>query len=435
MADVRPLRGIRYSPQAVKDLAEVVTPPFDVISPEAQERYYARSPYNVIRLELGRILPDDTTLNNRYTRAASMLAEWRLNNVLLQDEVPAYYAYQQIFQHGGQSYTRTSLVARIRLEPWEKHVVLRHEFTRKKDKDDRLQLLRACSVNLSPLLSMYSDPQGRIRRLLGPYLEKPLVELTDEDGEQHRLHPVTDPEVSERIRDFFAERRLYIADGHHRYETALNYRNEMLEARPDLSPDDPVNFVMMALVDLDDPGLLALPTHRLLVDLSPQALANLTDENLSRYLTVREVERVDANALREQERAGEEAPTFLLATPQKSWLLSPNERGRARMAEAGAGHSAAWQTLDVSIAHTLILEDLLHLRAEDLVASKYVSYTHDEQEALNALTQGKAQAALFLNATRVRQVCEVADADDQMPQKSTYFYPKLITGLVMNPLW
>ena len=433
MADVRPLRGLRYAPEAVKDLADVVTPPFDVISPAAQERYYARNPYNVIRLELGKITPEDNTLNNRYTRASQTLAEWRLDGVLHQEEAPAYYAYQQIFKHGDQSYTRTSLVARIRLEPWEKHVVLRHEFTRKKDKDDRLQLLRACSVNLSPIMSMYSDPQGRIRRLLGDYLAHPQIHITDESGEEHLLHPVIDPAVIERIQDFFAERQLYIADGHHRYETALNYRNEVLEARPDLPADDPANFVMMSLVDLDDPGMLVLPTHRLFVDLSPQMLADLSSERLGRYLTVRELEHVDINTLRELEQSGEQAPAFLLATGQQGWLLSPNEQGRARMTRAG--HSAAWQTLDVSIAHTLILEEVLNLQAEDLVAGKYVVYTHDEREALDALARDRVQAALFLNATRVRQICEIADADDQMPQKSTYFYPKLITGLVMNPLW
>lgn len=433
MADVYPLRGIRYTPEVVGDLAEIVTPPFDVISEDAQERYYERNPYNVIRLELGKITPQDDSLDNRYTRAAQALAEWRYAGVLRQDESPAYYAYRQVFTHGGQSYARTSLLARIRLEPWEKHVVLRHEFTRKKDKDDRLQLLRACSVNLSPIMSMYNDPQGRVRRLLGDALRQPQVHITDEAGEEHLLQPLTDPTTIERIQDFFAERQIYIADGHHRYETALNYRNEVLEMRHELSDNDPVNFVMMALTDLDDPGLLVLPTHRLLFDLSPEALANLTSASLARYLDVRELERVDASALRELARAGETAPSFLLATPAQSWLLSLNEQGQARMARAG--HSAAWKELDVSIAHTLILEDLLHLEAEDLTAGRYVSYTHEEQEALDAVAHGRAQVALFLNATRVRQICDIADADDQMPQKSTYFYPKLITGLVMNPLW
>ncbi|HEY0757209.1 MAG TPA: DUF1015 domain-containing protein [Ktedonobacteraceae bacterium] len=433
MADVRPFQGIRYAPEAVPDLAAVVTPPFDVISEIAQERYYARHPYNIIRAELGKITPADNTLNNRYTRAARVLAEWRQEGVLLQDAQPAYYAYQQTFQHGGQSYSRTSLCARVRLEPWEKHVVLRHEFTRKKDKDDRLQLLRACSVNLSPIMSMYSDPQGRIRRLLSEYLEQPAIHFTDEAGEGHRLQPVTDAAVIARIEDFFAERQLYIADGHHRYETALNYRNEVLTARRELADDDPVNFVMMALIDLDDPGLLVLPTHRLFCDLSPQALANLTTANLGRYLDIRELAHADESTLQELAKVGETAPSFLLVTPQQSWLLSLNERGRARMQEAS--HSDAWKALDVSIAHTLILEELLSLQPEDLSAGKYVYYMHEDREALNALAQGKAQAALFLNSTRVRQICAIADADDQMPQKSTYFYPKLITGLVLNPLW
>lgn len=433
MADVFPIRGIRYAPEVVPDPAEVVTPPYDVISPQAQDYYYARSPYNIIRAELGKILPGDDILNNRYTRAARVLAEWRHAGVLRLDSIPAYYAYRQIFQHGGQSYTRTSLCARVRLEPWEKHIVLRHEFTRKKDRDDRLELLRACSLNLSPIMSMYSDPQGRIRGLLDKYLAHPQVQLTDEAGEQHLLQPVTDPAVVARIQDFFTARQLYIADGHHRYETALNYRNEVLTTRRELSDDDPVNFVMMALIDFDDPGLLVLPTHRLFADLPPQALANLTSDHLARYFDAREIIQANESTLQDLIHSGETRPTFLLTTPRQSWLLALHERGRARMREAG--HNEAWQNLDVSIAHTLIVEDLLQLRPEDLTASKYVSYTHDDRAALAAVTEGKAQAALFLNATRVQQICAIANADEQMPQKSTYFYPKLITGLVMNPLW
>lgn len=433
MADVRPLKGIRYAPETVNDLAQVVTPPFDVISAEAQERYYTRNPYNVVRLELGKITSEDTTLNNRYTRAARTLAEWRLKGVLRQDDAAAYYAYQQIFTHEGQSFTRTSLLARVRLEEWEKQVVLRHEHTRKKDKDDRLQLLRACSVNLSPIMSMYNDPQGRIRRLLDDHLQQPLIHITDEAGEQHLLQPLSDPALIERIQDFFVERQLYIADGHHRYETALNYRNEVIEARHGIDIDDAANFVMMALIDLDDPGMLVLPTHRLISDLSSQVLANLTSAKLREYLHVRELAEINATTLQELDQAGQIAPSFLLITPAQSRLLTLNEAGKKRMAEAG--HSDAWKELDVSVAHTLILEDLLQLQAADLTAGQHVRYTHEASEALTAVPEGKAQVALLLNSTRVRQICEIAEADDQMPQKSTYFYPKLITGLVLNPLW
>ena len=436
MADVQPLRGIRYASQVVGDLAHVITPPYDVISAEAQARYYARSPYNVIRLELGLEETQDSTLDNRYTRAAKTLAEWRMQGALRQEAAPCFYLYQQTFAYGGQSYTRTSLLARVRLEPWHARVVLPHEHTLAKPKDDRLKLLRACATNLSPVMSMYEDPEGRIRGLLSDYAEQAEVQVTDEAQEGHRLHPMNDTKQIEHIQSFFAGRQLFIADGHHRYETALAYREEVLEARHHLHVEDAVNFVLMALIDLDDPGLLVLPTHRIIANLSQGQLEQLNGQQLTRFFTVRELAVGDYPAetpLTMLAQAGEETPAFVVSTATQSWLLSPNEQGKARMAQSG--HSDAWNGLDVAIAHTLALEELLGLSNEDLTAGTYVRYTRDAREALNAVREGQAQVALLLKPTRVRQVCEVAQADDRMPQKSTYFYPKLMTGLVMNPLW
>jgi len=286
MADVQPLRGIRYANETIGDLAQVVTPPYDVITSEAQATYYARNPYNFIRLELGQESAKDTTLNNRYTRAATTFAEWRKNGVLRQDITPDFYLYQQLFTHNNRSYTRTSLLARVRLEPWSAKVVLPHEYTMTKPKDDRLQLLRACATNFSPLMSMYEDPQGRMRRLLSTYAADAEVQFTDEVNEGHRLQPITDPAQVVLFQDFFAERQLYIADGHHRYETALNYREEIRELRRHINDDDAVNFVLMALIDVDDPGLLVLPTHRLLFGLSSEALGSLNSQQLAQYFTV-----------------------------------------------------------------------------------------------------------------------------------------------------
>ncbi|HEU0000552.1 MAG TPA: DUF1015 domain-containing protein [Ktedonobacteraceae bacterium] len=435
MADVRALRGIRYNDEVVSDLAEVVTPPYDVISKEAQAKYYARNPYNVIRLELGEEQVGDNTLNNRYTRAAAALAEWRLQGVLRQDALPGYYLYQQVFSQNGQQYTRTSLLARVRLEPWSSKVVLPHEHTMSKPKDDRLKLLRACATNLSPIMSLYDDPQGRIRRLLGAYADKAEVQITDEVGEGHRLQHITDPAQIDLIQNFFAERQLYIADGHHRYETALNYREEIREQRRQLHVDDAVQFVLMALVDVDDPGLLVLPTHRLLSGLPTTALRALSTEQLARYFTVSELgSGATSDALLAQmAQAGTTEAALVLSTGEQNWLLRLNEQGRRRMAESG--HSAAWNELDVAVAHTLILEALLGIQTEDVTAGSYLRYTRDAQQAVQAVQTGEAQAALLLNATRVRQIRDVSQADDRMPQKSTYFYPKLITGLVMNPLW
>jgi uncharacterized protein (DUF1015 family) len=423
MADVQPLRGIRYNSKVVGNLAEVVTPPYDVISEEAQARYYARSPYNIIRLELGLDEPGDTTLNNRYTRAASTYAEWRANSILQQDATPCYYFYQQIFTHNSKTYTRTSLLARVRLEPWSARVVLPHEHTMAKPKDDRLKLLRACVTNLSPIMSLYDDPQGRIRRLLSSYVANAEVQITDE--KQIAL-----------IQSFFSERQLYIADGHHRYETALNYREEVRAMHHQLDPDDAANFVLMALIDLDDPGLLVLPTHRLLSGLSQDAIDALINQKLAQYFTIHEPGTAgdSQEALLERLVQVEASiPSFMISTAEQAWLLSLNDAGKARMKESG--HSDAWNKLDVAVAHTLLLETLPGLRAEDMAVGTHIRYTHDAQEALEAIRKGQAQAALLLNATQARQISEVAEADDRMPHKSTYFYPKLITGLVMNALW
>ena len=435
MADVQPLQGIRYASEKTGNLSRIVTPPYDVISAEAQANYYAESPYNVIRLELGQEYAEDTSLNNRYTRAATTFAEWRLDGVLRQEELPSYYLYQQRFTYDNQSYTRTSLLARVRLEPWSKRIVLPHEHTLAKAKDDRLHLLRATATNLSPVMCLYDDPQGRIRRLLGAYAAQAEVQITDEVNEGHILHPINDAQVVSNIVDFFLQRQLYIADGHHRYETALQYREEVQQQRHELLDTDAANFVLMALIDLDDPGMLVLPTHRLLFNLRQEALQQLTSEKLARYFTVQPLGTAQSSEalLAQLLQAGTEVPSLVVSVAGQNWLLSVNVHGRQRMQESG--HSAAWNTLDVAIAHTLIVEDILGLNAQDMAAGTNIRYIRDAEQALQAVQAGDAQAAMLLNATRVRQICDVADADDRMPQKSTYFYPKLITGLVMNPLW
>lgn len=435
MAEVQPLKGLRYAQSKIGDLAQVITPPFDVISSEAQARYYERQPYNVIRLELGQRQPTDTSLNNVYTRAAATFSEWRLQGVLQQEKQPCYYLYQQTFTHNGQRYTRTSLLARVRLEPWEARVVLPHENTLARAKEDRLQLLRACSANFSPIMCLYDDPQERMRRLLNSYASNPEIEITDELGEGHLLQPISDPEQVVLIQNFFAERQLYIADGHHRYTTALNYRQEILEQRKALSPNDGINFVLMALIDLNDPGMLVLPTHRLLFDLSQEALRGLTQEQLGRYFRVQnwgQVQTVES-ILPQLAEAGQQETALVVHQAAQTFLLQPNEQGRQYMEKSE--HSEAWKALDVAIAQRLLLEAVLEISPEDMATGKYVRYSHDPQETFQAVQSGQAQAALFLNATPLQEVCEVAKADDRMPQKSTYIYPKLATGLVINPLW
>jgi uncharacterized protein (DUF1015 family) len=435
MADVRPLQGIRFSQERVGNLAEVVTPPYDVISPKAQARYYERSPYNCIRIEFGKTNPNDSVLDNVYTRAAAALAEWRYQGVLYQEHEPRYYLYQQVFRHQGQSFTRTSLLARVRLEPWSARVVLPHEHTLARARNDRLQLYRACATNTSPIMSLYDDPQGRMRKLLAPYAQQPEVHITDEAGEEHLLQPIHDEQHIALIQDFFSQRQLYIADGHHRYETALNYRAEILEQRHELHPNDAVNFTMMALIDIEDPGMLVLPTHRLLSNLSNEALEKLSPQHLSRFFDVQNhhIGQDDTEIMRILEAQKDQPHTLLVHTPTQTLSLQMNAEGQRFMSESNRAES--WNVLDVAIAQRLVLEAMLGLHPEDMAADTYVRYSHEPGQVLAEVRNGNAQAALLLNATPLRQVCDVAQDDERMPQKSTYLYPKLITGLVMNPLW
>ncbi|GCF07631.1 DUF1015 domain-containing protein [Dictyobacter arantiisoli] len=434
MADVQPLHGFRFAQELVGDPAQTITPPFDVISPAAQTRYYERNPYNIIRLELGKTYPTDDAFNNNYARAATTLAEWRLEGVLRQEQTLCYYLYQQRFSYAGQSYIRTSLLARVRLEPWDAQVILPHEHTRTKDKEDRLQLLRACSTNFSPIMCMYDDPQGRIRRVLAHYAEQPEVHIQDEVGEEHLLQPITDAQQIALIQDFFAQRQLYIADGHHRYTTALNYRDEIAAQRGGLSSQDGANFVFMALIDVDDPGMLVLPTHRLLFDLTEEQLRQLNAEQLATNFTVKSLTEATDEAMQERlASANQQQPSFIIKTAETTLLLTINDHGQQLMKESG--HSEAWNALDVAVVQKLLLESQLQITAEDVAAGHHIRYEHETQQALQALQTGAAQVVILLQGIPFRKVRDVALADDRMPQKSTYLYPKLITGLVINPLW
>ena len=442
MADVRPLPGIRYSAEG--ELADLVTPPYDVISPEAQARYYARHPHNIIRLELGRDEPGDDDLGNKYTRAAQTFAEWRLNGVMRQDQ-EALYLYEQRFTVAGAAHRRVSLLARVRLEPWEARVVLPHERTLSKPKADRLRLMHACAANLSPIMALYDDPAGELRSHFESLLASPpRVAFSDEAGEGHRLWLARDARLLTATADFFEPRQLYIADGHHRYETALTYRDEVAAQRKEQpEPGDPLNFTLMALSAIEDPELVVLPTHRVLRDLDARRVSALS-ETLAPHCSVEPLD-VGASAdtlldaLAQAEAAGEHC-AFALALPGQRLLARLRPEGRAAMralAGANADRSAAWRSLDLAILHELIFHQALGVSDEAVQAGEHVTYTRDPGEALAAVESsgGGAMLAALVAPTPPSAIRDVARAGDRMPQKSTYFYPKLITGMVVNPLW
>lgn len=434
MVDVQPLRGLKYASEAVGDITRVVSPTHDVISPEELVYYHTLSPYNILQVEWGRELPNDNTLNNRYTRSADLLTKWHTDGILVKDTSPRYYLYQQTFDVGDRAYTRLGLIARVRLEPWNSSAILAHEQTLSQPLHDRLNLLRATATNLSPIMCLYDDSQGQLRELLAAsHVFQTDMEVRDNKGGKHLLYAITEQKHIQFIHDFFLTKQLYIADGHHRYETALSYREE-LQAQRVLSVDDPANFVLMTLIDIDDPGLVILPTHRLLAGLSKKALKALSTKKLSRYFRVQKLPTAESSGtiLTMLAASSKHHPSLVVSTAQKLWLLRLNKKGRAYMNKSG--HSTAWNELEVAVAQNLLIADLLGINDTTAVSDVSLSYTHDANNAMQTVKAGKAQVAILLNATPVKQLRDVVQAGDIMPAKSTYFYPKSLKGLVMHHL-
>ncbi|MHB8619418.1 MAG: DUF1015 domain-containing protein [Chloroflexota bacterium] len=434
MADVRPFAGLRFT----HPLADVIAPPYDVISPAEQDALYERSPYNVVRLELGREA-------DRYAAARTTYQGWRQEGALRPDP-PSLYLYEQRFTppsgRPGQAdgvVSRRGLIARVKLEPWSAGVILPHEETLTKPKADRLDLMRALGANVSPVFALYEDPSGDLARMLAPaFIQPPLAQATDDADEAHRLWQVPEGELSQSVHQLLADRPLFIADGHHRYETALAYRDERAATggTRDSTSDAPADFVMMALVDFADSGLVVLPTHRLLRDLTPRMLRALA-ENLAAYFDVVAAAespspRAVAAALSQLDDI--DGPAFVLYGPLPSGLRVIQLKQRWRGTTFDEKHSAAWNALDVAVLHSVVGGRILGIAEEDLASQSYFSYTRQPEGAIRQVQSGEAQLALLLRPTPPQAIRDISLAKDKMPQKSTYFYPKLATGLVINPL-
>jgi uncharacterized protein (DUF1015 family) len=431
MADILPFRALRYDLQRVT-ASQVVTQPYDKITPAMQERYYATNPYNLIRIILGRRKAADNTAHNVYTRAAVFGSEWRAQGILRQDASPSIYVYSQAFSApSGSRFERRGFIALGRVEDYSAGVVFRHEQTLAKPKADRLDLLRATRAHYEQLFLLYED-SGEIGRLLDPAAANPAdIDVTDEYGVVNRVWQVSDPEVIRRLKDQMRDKKLVIADGHHRYETALAFRNECRAAAKG-TPDRnaPYEFVMLTFVNMNDPGLLVLPTHRVvhsLLSFSAEDFQNSSRE----FFHVEEIDpALDAARatafLRDRGRAG----TALLAvTANRAFILdSP------KPAAALAGLSARQQSLDVVQLHKCLLEGVLKLSEESIRNQQNLAYVRDAGEALDMVRAGKANIAFLMNPCPVQQVRDVAFGGEVMPQKSTDFYPKLLSGLTAYAL-
>ncbi|MDH7479424.1 MAG: DUF1015 domain-containing protein [Syntrophomonadaceae bacterium] len=439
MATIVPIRGIRYVPEKVGDIAEVVTPPYDIIDSIAQARYYSRHPNNIIRLELGQIFQQDDDRQNRYTRAAGYFTRWLEEGILARENKPALYLYEQEFTVEGKRLVRTGFFCGLELKPYGPGNVLPHEETLSKPKADRLQLMRACRANFSPVFGLYHDPLEEINRTLRSSRGRrpPEVSFVDEAGESHRLWVIRSPRVHSKITRLFKERTIFIADGHHRFETALSFYQESLA-----NGESPLPTVLVTLVNLHDPGLLILPTHRLVKDLKDFD-SDAFKEQLLDYFKLEahplpgsraEQPAAVRSFLRELRARGETAHAFGFYSRDKILYLLTLKK-EVSLQKLFPGRSEAWSNLDVAILDHLVLDRLLQIGGEQRRSQDHLTYTHSELEAVEAVDSGAEQAAFLLNPTRVEQVIAVARNGEKMPQKSTYFYPKLITGLVINPLF
>jgi uncharacterized protein (DUF1015 family) len=432
MPQIEAFRALRYDLGHVGSLSDVVAPPYDVIGPELQEQLYKRHPANCIRLILNREEPGDDGQNNRYSRAARFLKNWRGEGVLFTEPDPAIYVYHTQFDYAGNTYNRRGFMARIRLERFGEGKIFPHEETMAGPKQDRLLLTRACKANLSQVFGLYPDPQSEAQELLEAAIAgKTPVEATDHLGVVHRLWPVTDVQAIARLAGVMGPKQVFIADGHHRYETACNYRDELAAAGP-LPANHPANYVLMMCVGMSDPGMIVLPTHRLFQGLPAMTSSDLVAKLGDSFTTRIAGEGADlAHTVWEEIEYGGEQGTLGFYTAQdERWVMATiTDAGRARMAEIAGDRSPAWQGLGVAILHRLVIDTLLGAR--DLPKPRYV---HLVDEVVEGLESDEFQLAALVMPATVDHVRQISEHRERMPAKSTYFYPKLLSGLVFNPL-
>jgi uncharacterized protein (DUF1015 family) len=442
MADIRGFRGVRYDLDSLEaDAEDVVAPPYDVIDTDQQQSYYEQHPHNVIRLVLNREHDQDNEENNRYTRARRHLMDWLAEGALTLDDTPGLYAHYQDFDDPrGERYTRRGMLGLVGLEPYDQEVVLPHEKTLRGPKVDRLKLMKACEANMSPVFLLYDDPERKIDELLADHRASRVLDATTErDGIRHRLWPVFDEDVRHRVQEFFEDEQLLIADGHHRYETALAYRNFRREVDESPRETAPWEYVMAFMVNMHDPGLQIFPTHRLVHDVEafdPDELTRaLRDSSHFELRDLDETLQSDIDGTIEQlERAGDDAPSFVF--DGHAWE-------RPKLVQfTGTVDSPVFDNethedvrqLDTAILHEAILDRMLGIDKEAQEAKRNLEYTRDLDEAVDATSDDDYQMVVFMNPTEIGEVIDVCRSGGKMPQKSTYFYPKVLSGLAINLL-
>jgi uncharacterized protein (DUF1015 family) len=440
MADIKPFRGIRYNQEAIGDLSLVVAPPYDVIDVHGRDTYYNKHPYNVIRLILNRPKKSDKDPEQPYLRAAQFLEQWLAQRVMIQDSTPGLYLYRQRYLMESEYKECTGLVVRVRVEEFADGGILPHEEIMPQPLQDRMKLLNRTQMNMDFVHALYSDPGEKLKDSILAEMEKfPLAQFQTADGIAHDLWSVTDVGFIKKITRFFGKKKLYIADGHHRYQTALEYRRQAAEREGELVDDDPRNFLMMMIVEMENPGLSVLPVHRVVLSGGSLSIENLL-KDIDQWFSVEGV-AVPKGArsgqvfhlLRVLETAGQTGNAFglFMKEPDRLFLLSLKP-GLGVPKSVEGESSTTFTNLDVTVLHRLIIEKALKIPSDRESVERNLVFTRDALEAIEMVESGRGIVAFFLNPTRIEQVHDIADHGEKMPQKSTYFYPKPCSGVVMS---
>lgn len=442
MAEVLPFKGILYNPAKVNRLANVITPPFDVISSREQDRFYESSPFNMIRLIRGKLTAYDTRGHNPHSRAADYMAKWLADGIFVQDNEPAFYLTTLDFEADRKNYRRYGLIALVQLSPYDDGIILPHERTFTNVKSERLELMKACHANFCPIFSMVPDDDGTMFDVMQQLTERtePDVAFTAKDSCRHKLWRIVDRKIVLNLSHTIRSRNLYIADGHHRYETALNYCNWMHEMNSDLSVEHPANFVMMYLSSMADPGLIIRPAHRLLKEVPQSAVDQLLERARPLFVvekySFREDKRNDAlpQFVDKLQGHGERSSIGMYMKGRNTFYRLTLDETDSLEEIIGPELSGPLQQLDVMILTRLLFVEYLKFDQARLDNENLIAYTTNAQEAVTRVSRGDFDVCFLLNPTTVGQVRSVADGGLVMPRKATYFYPKVTTGLVINRL-
>ncbi|MBF0491770.1 MAG: DUF1015 domain-containing protein [Deltaproteobacteria bacterium] len=432
---ISPFRGLHYNPLKIKNFAEVMAPPYDVIDEAYREKLYARHPQNVVKLILTQEEDGKILGLNKYEMAAKYLQDWQKQELLVQDAQPQLYLYHQTYTLAdGRALTRKGFIARRRLEPFDEGKIRPHEYTFAGPKADRLQLIKSTQTNLSAIFGIFSDAQRQVMKNFDKALtQKPLMDLVTDDGNRHQVWAVGDLQIHEQVNTLMQDKITFIADGHHRYETALNYRDYCLQNVPSSQSDPAYNFVMMYLCPMEDEGLVILPTHRVL-DVAVPLNLEAALQKLSQNFEIKKFAKANkAAALQELQQVGANKLGFILSSKEALNLIQISFEKLAKIS-ALASLSAPVRELDVTVLHHYLLPEIFEINLHEGDEVKKIHYVKDTQEALEAPEKGQASLSFILNPTQMKQVEAISNIGERMPHKSTFFYPKLLSGLVFNPL-